>query len=533
MKRLTTSDFINRSKEIHGDKYDYSEVEYINNSTPVKIFCKKCGKYFEQIPSSHLLGFGCKECGNKEIWNKRHKMTQEEFIESSKQINGDKCDYSLVEFKNLTTKIKLKCNKCGHIFMQLPYVHRKGQTCPKCRYETTANKLSLGKDEFIRRGKELNGDSVIYDEVEYKNNSTKVKLICPIHGEFWQTPASHLKGAGCPKCSHRSSKYTNEEFIEKLKEIYGEELDYSKEIIYNGKNNNVTLYCKKHGEFTKKASLILQGYGCPSCSFDKRSAVRISNTQDFINKAIDKNGNFLIYTKAKYVNSRTKVCITCPIHGDFWQTPNAHLRGNGCPKCGIISRVEKQKLSVDEFKQRAGEIHDWKYDYSKVHFNNVHDKAEIGCPIHGFFSQEINIHLSGCGCPKCKESKSEKEVRKLLDNKNIKYIYQYRNTDLFGFKSIDFYLPDFNTMIECQGLQHFQPVSFGGNSNKDENFKYAINNDVIKYNICKENNFKILYFIFNVKNINKDKILNIYNPNSIYNKDNLFENIEELYNNII
>lgn len=133
MKTLTKEEFVYRAKLIHGDKYNYDKVVYINNYTPVEIFCKKCNEYFFQKPSSHLRGFGCKKCGYKEMWNKRHKMTQEEFIEKVKKIHNDNYDYSKVEYNKITDKVTIICKKCGKEFSQKAYVHLRGQGCPICR----------------------------------------------------------------------------------------------------------------------------------------------------------------------------------------------------------------------------------------------------------------------------------------------------------------------------------------------------------------------------------------------------------------
>lgn len=100
--------------------------------------------------------------------------------------------------------------------------------------------------------------------------------------------------------------------------------------------------------------------------------------------------------------------------------------------------------------------------------------------------------------------------------------YQYRNVFL-GFKSLDFYLPKYNIAIECQGLQHFMPVSFGG-EDKEKNYQYTIANDLNKYNECKENDIDLIYFIHDVKGMDKKKILKECNPNGIYTEENLFDN---------
>jgi 5-methylcytosine-specific restriction endonuclease McrA len=130
MKRLTTKQFIKRSKVIHGDKYDYSLVEYKNARTKVKIICNKHG-VFEQTPHSHLRGNGCKKCHYNKS-SKNAKSNIKSFIENSIKIHNDKYDYSLVKYKNSKTKVKIICPIHG-VFEQIPNAHLNGQGCKKCK----------------------------------------------------------------------------------------------------------------------------------------------------------------------------------------------------------------------------------------------------------------------------------------------------------------------------------------------------------------------------------------------------------------
>ena len=124
MKKLNTDIFIQRAQLIHGDKYDYSKVNYINNATKICIICKKHGEFY-QYPYEHLRRkTGCTKCG-------RRQLSQQQFIEKAKLIHGDKYDYSKVNYINSTTKIIITCKKHGD-FIQLPVEHLKKHGCPKC-----------------------------------------------------------------------------------------------------------------------------------------------------------------------------------------------------------------------------------------------------------------------------------------------------------------------------------------------------------------------------------------------------------------
>ena len=187
-KKLTNEEFIKVANNIHNNKYDYSLVNYINNYTKVKIICPLHG-IFEQEPRSHYER-GCKQCSNLK------KSSFSNFISISNQIHNFKYDYSLIDYKNHRTKIKIICPIHG-VFEQFAGNHiRFGHGCPKCYFDTTRHT----KEIFISNSKKIHGEKFDYSLVEYKNAHTKVKIICKIHGVFNQTPTNHLKGQGCPIC---------------------------------------------------------------------------------------------------------------------------------------------------------------------------------------------------------------------------------------------------------------------------------------------------------------------------------------------
>ncbi len=196
MRKKTNSEFINESIIMHGNKYDYTSTVYINSNTKVDIICNVCGDTFDQKPSHHINGRGCPNCaGNK-------KSNTNEFIINANRIHNNRYAYTKSIYKNTDTPISIICNIHGE-FTQTPYNHLNGQGCPKC-----SNNISLGNDKFSRKAKNIHGSFYDYSIIDYKNNSTKIKIICPKHGIFLQTPAHHLRGQGCPKCrmSHGERK---------------------------------------------------------------------------------------------------------------------------------------------------------------------------------------------------------------------------------------------------------------------------------------------------------------------------------------
>lgn len=189
-----TEEFIEKARKVHGDKYDYSKVEYINNSTKVCICCPEHGEFFP-TPNNHLRGSGCPKCG---LIRNAHKRihSKELFVQKSKKQHGKKYDYSKVVYTHNRTKVCIICPIHGE-FWQTPHDHCGGAGCPMCN---KSNKLTT--ETFISKAKEKHGDKYDYSNVEYINSSTKIDVICPIHGVFKIAPAEHLQGKGCAICNH-------------------------------------------------------------------------------------------------------------------------------------------------------------------------------------------------------------------------------------------------------------------------------------------------------------------------------------------
>ncbi len=204
---MEQSEFIDKARKVHGDKYDYSKINYVSSTEKINIICSKHG-IFSQRASNHLLGCGCRKCNLKLPINP--KITTCDFIEKAKTIHGDKYDYSLVEYINSHTKIKIRCNN-NHIFDQTPGSHLNGNGCHVCSRTSKMN-----TESFIKKSKEIHNDIYDYSLVNYKNNTEKVKIICKKHGVFETRANNHISKLkrGCPNC--RISK--NEILITKILE---------------------------------------------------------------------------------------------------------------------------------------------------------------------------------------------------------------------------------------------------------------------------------------------------------------------------
>ena len=384
------------------------------------------------------------------------KLTTDEFIRRAKDIHGNKYDYSKSVYVNAVTKVCVICPEHGE-FWQLPNNHLKGCGCPKC-----SNNDRISSNEYINKLKKQYPYSPYdFESIVYKNNHTPIQLKCPIHGLFRTLPSSLTKHlTECPICkkkrlSDAQSKST-EQFIKEAKIVHGNKYNYSKTNYINAKTK-VCIICPKHGEFWQYPNTHLNSKGCPKCSNERLWDNRKDKTTKygFIQKAIEIHGNKYDYSKIEYINTSTKVCIICPEHGEFWQTPSAHVSGQGCPKCGKHHLSILFRDNIDEFVKKANIIHNNRYDYSKVEYIRGNDKVCIICPEHGEFWQTPNSHLQCHGCPKCavgknissEESEISEYIKRLIDDNII-----LNSRDIISPNELDIYIPSRNIAFEYDGL---------------------------------------------------------------------------------
>ena len=250
----------------------------------------------------------------------------------------------------------------------------------------------LTTESFIEKSRLIHGDKYDYSKSEYISSQTRVCIICPIHGEFWQTPNVHLKGCNCPICNKKGAhKSSREVFINKATNVHGDKYDYSKVEYYDSKTN-VCIICPEHGEFWQRPAHHVHGVGCPICANNNKGKYNLIGKENFIKKAKEIHGDKYDYSKVEYNGNKTKVCIICPKHGEFWQRPNCHLNGHGCSKCNS-SKLENEITQLLE-------------------------KHKIQ-----FIFQARKKHLE--------------------------------ELNFLGRLTFDFYIPDKKIAIECQGKQHF------------------------------------------------------------------------------
>lgn len=322
-------------------------------------------------------------------------------------------------------------------------------------------------------------------------------------------------------------RLTTEDFIEKSKEKHNDKYDYSL-VKYKNAHSKVKIIChnhdylgNEHGVFEIAPYSHLSGHGCPKCG-----GSNILSIDEWIYKAKQIHGNKYDYSKITDTRSSVKGIIICPLHGEFRQNLNSHLQGAGCPMCKSTLAYSKKT-----FIDKANIIHNSFYNYDKFVYNGNKVKGLITCPIHGDFLQTPEKHLYGRGCPKCKSSKMEDEIIRVLNENNIKYDYQSKILNL-GLKTVDFYLNEYGIIIECQGNHHFKPIKYSYSMTDDgltKQYIKQVKSDEEKYETALKMGYKIFYY-FN-PNIIEDKTINC--KYGFYKDKNVYTDKETLITDVL
>jgi len=506
-KKLTQEEFIKRANKVHNNKYDYSESIYTNSSSKIIIICKKHGK-FEQIANTHLQGHGCEKCGCS-FRGLKCRSSTEEFIEKAKLVHSEKYDYSKVEYIKNNIKVKIICPIHGE-FEQSPANHLLGMNCFKCAQKLNSDLKRISLEEFIMRANKIYSNKYDYSLVSFSKLSEKVIIICPIHGKFTQSANSHLAGHECQKCS-MISKYedytyiytydSKDTFIPKAKQVHNNKYDYSL-VDYKNCHTPVKIICPIHGIFEQTPFNHMKSKGCSLCSYIETGYNRRKNKKYFLEKAKEIHGDKYDYSQVNFSTLSDKVKIVCKVHGIFLKKASAHLQGEGCPICGVEQSHINIRLNKEEVIKRFKNIHHDLYDYSKVEYTGMHIPVIIVCKEHGEFLMQPNNHIHFQGCPKCSSSNLEKQTEYYLKNNNINYKSQKRFPNCRSKNTLpfDFYLPDFNICIECDGNQHNSLEEFSDfmrnrhltDSEILKLYTEMKNRDLIKTNYCISNNIQLL-----------------------------------------
>lgn len=441
--KLTKEQWVARAVAKYGDKYDYSESEYLNGMAPILIRCRKHNIVFRTIAGNFInerTNAHCPIC--------YAEMKAEQLLSTAYKNNAK--DVRIAEDI-------IKGIKNGRLTMS-------GARKP--------NIISAPIDYeklFFDKVKKMYGDKYDLSKTEYKGYENKVTLICKVHGEFQISPKTLLHGShgrkphGCPICEgiKQPKKNTPESFKSEMKKIYGRKLKFkipNKVTIYT----KITAICKHHGEITHSVEYYKSGKGCEYCSGKK------TYWPDFIKLARQVHGDKYDYSLTEIPKRNSdKITIICPEHGQFRQFAWLHLSGSGCPECVGYPNKKTPEQRKDEFIRKARDLFGDKFDYSKVHYVNNDTNVTLICKEHHIeFETSPDTHLRGSGaCPMCTRSIGEAKIYGYLSRHKIKFFTQHKiehNNPLCKrqYLVVDFYIPEYKIVIEYNGKQHYQHVEF-------------------------------------------------------------------------
>lgn len=309
-------------------------------------------------------------------------------------------------------------------------------------------------------------------------------------------------------------------WIQKVIKKHGLKYDYSK-VDYIKSISNIIIICPDHGEFEKQSNSHLQGVGCSKCSLIQTGLKLRKSSKQWLDEVIKIHNNKYSYPEP-YIHSEQKIKIQCKEHGEFFQRPSHHLKGNGCPKCFNEKQSKTKLKSAKQWLDEVILVHNNKYHYPEE-YQHSEEKIKINCPEHGEFYQMPYKHLQGCGCPKCSNiiSKAEIEIIDYLKEIGINNIQTSKRNILNG-KELDIYLPEHNLAIEFNGLywhsdeykqDNYHNLKTEQCLTKDIQLihifedEWLFKKDIVKSrlkNLLKKNEFKIFARKTKIKEINSE-----------------------------
>ena len=487
--------------------YDLSESVINGWYKPFKLKCSIHGEFETTVAKiNYKTTHICEKCAKRT-----------EFLKEMRKLYGDRYNFSLYGLDGNYDEGNVICKKHGSFHVTYDSLKQKAE-CPLCVQESMLDELfglngmkNRTYEETLSEMKERLGEERFnnfeFDPSTYHGFHRKIRAYCKKHDEwFEQTPERIAEGRGCDACSYEhkygSLKHYKKTFEECAREVHGDQYDY---LGFDEETGEYIMYChvkdengKEHGIFKQTRGHHLDGQGCPVCRYIKSAAHKRKSLEtlkkDIAEIIPDRNYD---YDFDSYVAYNQEMRIYCHNrdkdgneHGWFTMEPRRLLNRyhpQGCQKCGREATANAKRVTPEQFIERATALHRGKYKYKAEDYKGYFEDMQMLCPIHGYFSQTPANHLQGQGCPFCKESKLEIEIRNFLDDNKIEYIAQYRVYWL-GKMSLDFYLPKYFAAIECQGKQHF---NIGGWS---EPFDVIKDRDQKKAELCKLHNVSLFYF---------------------------------------
>jgi hypothetical protein len=344
--KLTTEKWVIKARAIHGDTYDYSQVNYKDAKTHVIVVCKVHGSW-NCNPSNHVntsLARGCPSCGGSK------PKTTEKFVSDALLVHGNVYNYSQVKYLNSQTLVTIICDLHGP-FQQTPTSHLSGSGCKECATASNFNNIREKSLLLVKkRLLEKTGNGVSIIDESFRNINAEANFICKIHGQFRRLVSLSQYGTNvCIQCYQESGQANllTQQTAEKriLSMLLNSEVKIEP-FEYKGKNNTtLVLTCPKHGAWTAAWEVVTKNHGiCPKCSYEASVPKRTASIKkhhnasrdkrwfDYLTKFKKSHGDLYDYSKATFIDAKAPIEIVCPMHGSFMQTPDSHTKG-GCRLC--------------------------------------------------------------------------------------------------------------------------------------------------------------------------------------------------------
>ncbi len=345
-KKSTLSEFIEKSKQKYGNKFNYSKSVYVTCNTPLILICliENHGE-FSYTPKNHFKktsNGGCKKCPIIKNYDNGRNNHAKKFIDKSKEKFTSKYNYDNMNYTGMNNTVTLTCIEHNKQFNTTALCHIKSEfgCCPDCRWDNTPR---LTNEQYIEECKKTHGDLYDYSKTEYLYSKCEVYVGCKIHGFYLQLADNHMRGAGCFKCAKINSRKTLEEFIEESIKIHGDKYNYS-ESIYNGSEVKLKIICSIHGIFNQVPHSHLKGYGCPSCQNWKTEFECKVILENVTNYVFEKsNPQFLERLHYDWYNEELKLALEYNGEQHYIYIPFFHRTGIEV----LEKQQERDKLKVE------------------------------------------------------------------------------------------------------------------------------------------------------------------------------------------
>lgn len=403
----------------------------------------------------------------KEVIFISKRKTHEQYIEELHKIH--KYINPLEQYVGRDKNIQHECTICNYVWNPKPYTLLAGSGCPNCAMQEGRYHIKKTNEQYLIDLAKKNPNLKPLEK--YQGADTNILHECLICGYKWSLrPQNALTGYGCPICAAKRNgdkiRKTDEQYKEELKMINPNLLPLAPYI--DGKTSIPHLCLICNTVFNGNPQRLLGGANCTNCAKRSGALARTKTDEQYKEEVKQKNPNVKI--RSRYSKATEPVETECLRCGYIWNPlADSILSGHGCPKCAIIDLADKQRKTTEQYVQELKEL--YPNIVAKEEYNGANVNIDHYCTFCDRFWSARPANVLQYGCPTCNGFYSgEKKVEDTFKKHDIIYIPQYRFSDLKGVGgkclSYDFYLPDYNLLIEYQGGQHAFPVEYFGGKEK-------------------------------------------------------------------